>query len=59
LQLSFSPAFVCVSMEQVTAFGSPQVECAAHRRVAFLQLGGRLGVGPLASIFTTPATHCT
>jgi hypothetical protein len=48
---------VVVAKQQVTAFGLPQVECAAHRFTAPLQLGGRLGLVPLDSVLTMCATH--
>ena len=48
-----------VVRQQVTAFGLPQVECAAHFVTAPLQLFGRLGLVPLDSVLATPATQLT
>ncbi len=57
LILHFGP--FAVERQQVTASGLPQVEWAAHFLTAPLQLGGRLGLLPLASMLATWATQLT
>ena len=45
--------------QHVTNPALPQLECAAHFLTAPLQSFGRVGLVPLDSVLTTPATQLT